>query len=766
MIYRYSVRAAGDLTNYFTIEYQDQPMLNGADYPELFIPIQTLPADVALSLDATPKDITVQPGDPVTIDLPVHNDGPQPARGVLVDFASHGLALADLDEIIHADRVLRPDTAGFIDVVDPGETVTVRKHFIAALPGVYTNIAEIDTLAERPDLALPIAVETVRLHVLPAPPPDLGISVTVDQSQVNVGEYAIFIVTVTNRAAQPAVGVNVHETDSFESDFASETVRSYGPYGDDRTSSASDRRIPRIEPGASYSMSRTMRVRKPVTISYLAKISGVNGLQESDLPQWRATAELKGVQVASDIATVVVPDRTNVKNGDLVNFAVITTNASAHVASHIGINAGESAGFQVLDSDLSGYGYFFNYSRPTDLQTDTRLFSEWTEIRSQEAIYSWLSTYTVGSGELTVGARLSYLDQNDAQSANDLALVQINSSAASANVSLHQSVFASNPSVGDLVFFLTEIRNEGPDRVTGLCLLETASTNLDLALNRAVNGVSGDFTTSFLDPLIRLPALEPGQNFVWQRSYVARSAGPASRTVSIARFDQTAPGPLPQNEATLTLQPAQADLQLQFLNTPTVPQLSIPTLVTVRVRNLGPAVATGVRVAVNVPFDALTLGSFNLGPRAAHDLLVPNTFVTALRSGESATASFYVTPTRVGTVTGFVNVQQSNQIDPNPANNTLSLTLDVGPAPPIPPILRVLKVRRDFFDNTPIAELQVDQAALNRLAPFSTFSLEGSSNLRDWEFIGYVGFLYLVPDTFTDHASPGVTMRAFRLSTF
>jgi uncharacterized repeat protein (TIGR01451 family) len=765
-VYRYSVKAAGDLTNYFAVEYQDQPIPDGADYPELYIPIKTLPTDVGLSLDANPKDITAAPGDLVTIDFPVHNDGPQPARGLIVDYDSNGLDSADLDEVIHNDRVLRPTFAGYIDVVDPGETVSVRKHFVASNPGFYTNTAQINTLAERPDLLLPIAAETIRLHVLPVPPPDLAISVRVDKPQVDVGEYAIFIVTVTNRAAQPALAVSVRETDAPDVSFAIETVRSYGPGGDDRVSSASQRTIPRIEPGTSYSMSRTMRVRKPVTIPYFAKIVGANGLQESDLPSWLATNEVTGVQAAGDMAPQVVPDRTNVKNGDIVNFAIITPNLSSHVTSHIGINAGESAGFQLLSSDLSDYGYFWGTSRPSDLQSSTSLFSEWLEIPPQEAIFSWLSTYTVGSGQLTVGAELSYLDQLDSQSANDLALVQINSADASANISLRQSTFPTNANVGDIVVFFTEIRNQGPDRVTGLSLLESSSTNLELNINAAVNGVSGNLITSFLDSLVRLPALEPGQNFIWQRSYLARAAGTAGRRVSVARFDQTALGPLPDNEADLTIQPAQADLELQFLSAPSVAQLSIPTLIIVRVRNLGPAVATGVKVAVSLPSDAMSLGTFQLGPRASYDFLASNGFQTSLRPGESATASFYVTPTRVGSFTGFINVQQSDQIDPHPANSSLSFTLDVGPAPPIPPILRVRKVRTDFFDHTPIAEVEIDQAALNRFAPFTIFSLQGSSNLRDWEFLTLAGSLPLAPVTFTDHANPGVAMRAFRLSNF
>src|SRR6185436_4101401 len=181
----------------------------------------------------------------VTIDFPVHNDGPQPARGILVDYDSRGLATAERDEIIHVDRTERPTAGGFIDVLQANETVLVRRHFVASTPGSYTNYAKINLANERPDLLMPIAWEPIILHVLPGPPPDLGITVNVDKSQVNVGEYGIFIVTVTNRAAQPAFNVSVRETDAANADFAFETVRSYGPGGDNRISSASERVIPR-----------------------------------------------------------------------------------------------------------------------------------------------------------------------------------------------------------------------------------------------------------------------------------------------------------------------------------------------------------------------------------------------------------------------------------------------------------------------------------------------------------------------------------------
>src|SRR6185369_3335006 len=529
---------------------------------------------------------------------------------------------SDLDEVIHADRTLRPGYNGYIDIVDPGETVRLRKHFSASRSGNFTNDAQIAISYERPDLLMPIATETIRLHVGPGAPPDLAISVKVHTNQVNVGEYAIFVVTVTNRAAQPAFSVGVQETDAGDVNNAFETVRSYGPTGDDRIGTAWLRSIPRIDPGTSYSMSRTMRVRSPVTIPYLAKVVGVNGLLESEIPQWQATTLVTGVQVTSDISAIFIADRTNVHNGDLVNFAVIARNMSSRNASHVILDGAQSAGFQLLDATLSANGYFWDSSRPHDLQSSQQPLWGWYEIRPQEDQVSWLSAYTVGAGQFTATAQLDWLDQLDGQPANNLSSVNINSAPASAGVSVTQTILPQNAHAGDLVRIVTEIRNTGPDRVTGLCFTESASTNLELTLAPSVTGISGDSQTSIWDSLVRLPALERGQNFVWQRTYIAHSAGNASHRVRVERFDQTPVGALPDNNAAFTVQPAQADLQLQFLQTPTVAQQKgIPTWTAVRVRNLGPGVATGVKVAVNVPADALYLGTFTYGPRANYAFL-------------------------------------------------------------------------------------------------------------------------------------------------
>jgi hypothetical protein len=278
-----------------------------------------------------------------------------------------------------------------------------------------------------------------------------------------------------------------------------------------------------------------------------------------------------------------------------------------------------------------------------------------------------------------------------------------------------------------------------------------------------VNGVSGDLVTSIWDSLVRLPALEPGQSFVWQRTYVARADGNAWRHVRVERFDQAGPGPLPESQAEVDVQPAQADLQLEFLEAPTAAQESIPILLALRVRNLGPSIATRVKVAVTVPDDAMTLGGFAYGPRTSYVLFEPTMFQTQLLPGESASAGFVVTPVRTGAATGLVQVHQADQLDPNPENDIVRWTFNIDVAPPIPPFLRVRKVRTDFFDQTSIAEIEIDQAALNRYLPYTPFYLERSSNLRDWEPLRLVGYQPLAPVTFTDQAGPESATRMFRL---
>jgi hypothetical protein len=354
-----------------------------------------LPADVGLSLDANPHDITVPLGGPVTIDFRVHNDGPQPAKGIFVDYSSFGLVSSDLDEVIHDDRTLRPGYNGYIDIVNPGETVRLRKHFSASRSGNYTNDAQIAISYERPDLLMPIATETIRLHVLPGAPPNLGISVNVHTNQVNVGEYAIFVVTVTNRAAQPAFSVGVQETDAGDVNNAFETVRSYGPTGDDRIGTAWQRTIPRIDPGTSYSMSRTDAGAStrddPPTLC--ERSWAVNGLSETEIRNGKPPTSVTGVQVTSDIAPILVarPART-CTTATSVNFAVIARNMSSRIASHVYPWTGpQSAGSSTAQPTLSDYGYFWDSARPHDLQSASSRCGDGTRFGLRRIMVSWLS---------------------------------------------------------------------------------------------------------------------------------------------------------------------------------------------------------------------------------------------------------------------------------------------------------------------------------------------------------------------------------------
>jgi hypothetical protein len=242
------------------------------------------------------------------------------------------------------------------------------------------------------------------------------------------------------------------------------------------------------------------------------------------------------VQVTCDIAPTAVADRTNVKNGDLVNFVIKERNVSTRVASHTGLFGGVGAGFQMLNGDLGSYGYFFDWARPKDLQSGADALAEWYEIRSREVSYSYFSTYTVGAGQFTMSAQLSKLDQLDGQAANDLTEVQINSAPLPRGFLRQWTLWPTPASVkssrsdGD--------SNEGPDRSPACALETTPQSRAEL---QRLGGIQRPRCDVVPGLLVRLPSLG-GQNFVWPHfSARTRTApGAASRSrVSINRSDRS-----------------------------------------------------------------------------------------------------------------------------------------------------------------------------------------------------------------------------------
>ena len=114
-----------------------------------------------------------------------------------------------------------------------------------------------------------------------------------------------------------------------------------------------------------------------------------------------------------------------------------------------------------------------------------------------------------------------------------------------------------------------EFRESGTEPQPGRERSQRRSRDVDLGLARAAAGAEAGAELRLATHL--------------RRAHSRQRLAPRAR----GAFDQTAVAPLPESNAA-TVQPAQADLELQFLEAPTVAQESIPTLVGVRVRNLGP----------------------------------------------------------------------------------------------------------------------------------------------------------------------------------
>lgn len=122
--------------------------------------------------------------------------------------------------------------------------------------------------------------------------------------------------------------------------------------------------------------------------------------------------------------------------------------------------------------------------------------------------------------------------------------------------------------------------------------------------------------------------------------------------------------------------PPQADLVLTQTDTPDPATVGEPLIYSLTVTNNGPASATGVQVADNLPRDVVLDGpvTSSRGPCSGTDPVVCD--LGPLVTGASATVTIKVLPTTAGAIGNLASVI-GGQFDPNPGNNSSSTATTV-----------------------------------------------------------------------------------------
>jgi uncharacterized repeat protein (TIGR01451 family) len=154
----------------------------------------------------------------------------------------------------------------------------------------------------------------------------------------------------------------------------------------------------------------------------------------------------------------------------------------------------------------------------------------------------------------------------------------------------------------------------------------------------------------------------------------------AGTLYSTATVGSEQPDPNPLNNTAIVpvlVNPAAADLAVGIAATPSSVIIGNTLTYTVSVTNNGPSTGTGVSVT-----NALPAGVEVLSATVSQGSITTGGgfwTVGTLANGARATATIAVVPTVVGTITATTTVT-GNQFDPNPANNTATVTTVVGAA--------------------------------------------------------------------------------------
>ncbi len=128
-----------------------------------------------------------------------------------------------------------------------------------------------------------------------------------------------------------------------------------------------------------------------------------------------------------------------------------------------------------------------------------------------------------------------------------------------------------------------------------------------------------------------------------------------------------------------------ADLAVTKVADPTVGTAGQALTYTLTVTNAGPFQATGVIATDAVPAGAVFVAA--TASQGAASLVGGEVMASLgdLAVGASATVTIVVTPSAAGSLTNTADVT-ANEPDPDPSNNSVTVTTPINPAPPLPPV--------------------------------------------------------------------------------
>ena len=556
---------------------------------------------IDLSVTQVVSNRSPNTGDSIEFTITVSNAGPDDATTVTVrDRLPTGLVFVSANPSIGTYN----STTGIWNVGSIASSASQTLSLVATVTSVapVTNIVEVITsqpidIDSTPDNGNDQEDDYRALTVTPKVA-DLKLTQTSNPTSPNVGQNVVFTVQVANDGPDSASNLVVRDVLPPGVEFMTATP-SQGAYD----SETGQWVVGSVAPGATPSLQIEAKVLTSGGKTNTAEILSVDQHDPDSQPGNNNAGEddQASVVITPPVVDLSIQNQISVSRpriGDTVQFTVTVNNAGPN----------DATGVSVLDVLPSGL--LFENASTVSGSYDANS-GVWTigSVTSGQSVVLTIDATVVSATTGTVTAEIYTSDQFDPDSTpgnnqsgeDDQATTQF--SPASADLSLVKTVDQTDVNVRDQVTFEIVVTNAGPDRATGLSVLDSMSPGLELI---SANPLTGTFdATSGLWSIGELAV-----NASTRLSIVARAVDPgvSVNQAQVQGVDQVDPDSLPGNnveseddQSSATVTAAQIDLDLSLSVDNPAPNVGDQVRFTIRVDNFGPSNATGVQVRDLLP---------------------------------------------------------------------------------------------------------------------------------------------------------------------
>ncbi len=633
-----TVQSTGNFTNTASIQRLDQNDTNtGNDTASALV----TPPNADLTITKIIDNASPNVGNNVTFTIRLTNDGPDQATGISVtDQLPSGFTFVNATESQGA--YVSASGIWTVGSLANGATATLEVLATTLATGDRTNTATI-TASDQFDPDSSNNSSSVSSGIQNS---DIGIAKTVNNLTPNVGDVAVFTITVNNVGPDAATGLQV--TDQLPSGFTFVSATpSRGTY--DNTTGLWNIGSLNNAGVATLTVNATT-----LSTGVFLNTATVSAADQNDPDATNNTSSVTLDPMIADLSISKAVDNATPVPGEDVIFTINLSNQGPDAAT----------GIQVTDQIPSGFSIVSAVASQGTYTLSTGIWAISSLANSATATLT-IRTTVQSTGDFTNTATITAVDQFDSDNTNNTASASV--TLQSADINITKVVDDATANVGETVIFTITATNQGTDRATGLTILDQLPSGYNLI---SANPSAGSYVSA--TGIWTIGQLTSGSSATLTVTASVLSSGTYTNSASVNTLDQIDPDTTDDSTSAVVTPPI-ADLAVTKIVSNSNPNVGDLITFTVTVQNNGSSTATGIELTDQVPSGyTLVTPTPSVG---TYDTNSGIWTLGSLANAASATLTMTATVNESGDFTNTARVSASDVFDPNEGDNTASVSI-------------------------------------------------------------------------------------------